>query len=556
MSTVAVKENYSGKCLAMIVISRMSRERGVTLLALAAAVVVALLFPQAAGAHMMITGSALDVAVYRDRITVRADIMPYEIDAIQSNLGDSCNDPDKELASYCRHLVTHLHFWADGKPLNGKILRFTRPTNLHDPTSRAVCEMEYRASTPALWPSGAKDGSVEIHHSILSGPNGENLTAYIVDLSYAVRICQEGRPAKEGLLLTQGEGVTFLCEWKTAASGAAPQTQPAAAVPVQPAPRSWFRLPDQDDIMAIVTMKRLSVPLIVAAFLMVLIWGAAHALSPGHGKAIVAGYLIGSRSTARHAVFLALTVTLTHTSAVFILGAVAYFTLRSQIPWRFLPWIGTLSGLLIVVLGGAMFVSRLRGLSRGRALTHEHGHDPLHDRTHAHGDHHHDHGPGFEQGHDHGHAQAEHLHEHDHDHGHGSDHDHQHDHQHHHHGHDHGHGHSHLPPGADGKPVTWRSLLGLGISGGLLPCPSALFLLLAMVAINRTGLGIALVVAFSFGLAAVLTAIGLIFVKGGKLVSRIPHGARTLRFLPLASALFILAVGVWLTFEAVCTIRL
>ncbi len=455
---------------------------------------------------MMITGSALDVAVHRDRIAVRADIIPYEIDAIQSNLGDPGNDPDKELASYCRHLVSHLHFWADGKPLTGKILRFARPANPHDPMSRAVCEMEFRSAAAEIWPASAVDGSVEIHHSLLSGPNGDNLSAYIVDLSYSVRICQEGRPAKEGLLLTQGEGITFLCDWKIAATIAATQTQPAAAGgatgPIRKAPWAWNRQPDQEDVMAILTVKRLGVP----AFLMVLIWGGAHAFSAGHGKAIVAGYLIGSRSTARHAVFLALTVTLTHTSAVFVLGVVAYFALRNQVPWRVLPWIGTLSGLLIVGLGAAMLVSRLRVLSNGRVLAHDHGRE----------DHHHD-----------------------------LD-----------HGHDHGHGHSHLPSGADGKPVTWRSLLGLGVSGGLVPCPAALVLLLWTVSINRPGLGIALVVAFSLGLAAVLTTIGLLFVKGGALVARIPHGGRTLRFLPVASAVFILAVGVWLTFQAARTIRL
>ena len=519
----------------MTAVSGITRGRGFWRL-LAAVVVVAFLFPSPARGHMIITGSGLDVTVHRDRIAVRADIMPYEIDAIQSNLGDPGNDPDKQLASYSQHLVSHLHFWADGKPLTGKILRFARTANPHDPMSRARCEMEFRGAVPDLWPADAKDGIVEIHHSLLSGPDGQNLSAYIVDLSYSVRICRQGAPAKEGLLLTQGQGITFPFDWKTAAPGEASKTQPAAAGdaagPVQQAPRTWLRLPDQQDIMAIVTRERLSVPLIAAAFLMVLIWGAAHALSPGHGKAIVAGYLIGSRCTARHAVFLALTVTLTHTSAVFVLGAVAYVALQNQIPWRFLPWIGTLSGLLIVGLGAAMLISRLRGLSaNGRSIhLHEHGHE------HGHG---HD-----EQQHDHDHGHEDHHHDHDHDH------------EEHYHGHEHGHRHSHLPPGADGKPVTWRSLLGLGISGGLLPCPSALFLLLAMVAINRAALGIALVAAFSFGLAAVLTGIGLLFVKGGKLVSRIPHGARTLRFLPVASALFILAVGVWLTLEAARSIRL
>jgi ABC-type nickel/cobalt efflux system permease component RcnA len=192
---------------------------------------------------------------------------------------------------------------------------------------------------------------------------------------------------------------------------------------------------------------------------------------------------------------------------------------------------GTLSGLLVMGLGVAMLLSRLGALSSGRVQPHDHEHGPQHDhdhgQDHGHDGHHHDHGPQHDHGHSHGHD-----------------------------GHPRDHEHSHLPPGADGKPVTWRSLAGLGISGGLLPCPSALVLLLAAVAINRTALGIALVVAFSLGLAVVLTAIGLLFVKGGKLVARIPHGARTLRFLPIASAAFILAIGIWLTVEAARMIRL
>ena len=94
--------------------SPKSRGRGLPLSVFAAVVAIILSFPPPVLAHMMITGSALDVAVHRDRIAVRADIMPYEIDAIQSNLGDSCNDPDKELASYCQRLASHLHIWADG----------------------------------------------------------------------------------------------------------------------------------------------------------------------------------------------------------------------------------------------------------------------------------------------------------------------------------------------------------------------------------------------------------------------------------------------------------
>jgi ABC-type nickel/cobalt efflux system permease component RcnA len=107
-----------------------------------------------------------------------------------------------------------------------------------------------------------------------------------------------------------------------------------------------------------------------------------------------------------------------------------------------------------------------------------------------------------------------------------------------------------LPPGADGSPVTWRSLLLLGISGGLLPCPSALVLLLAAVSMNRAGLGMALVVAFSLGLAAVLTVVGLLFVKGSRIVQRVPRLTAWGRYLPVASALVITVLGVVLTVGA------
>jgi ABC-type nickel/cobalt efflux system permease component RcnA len=103
--------------------------------------------------------------------------------------------------------------------------------------------------------------------------------------------------------------------------------------------------------------------------------------------------------------------------------------------------------------------------------------------------------------------------------------------------------------------VTWRSLLGLGVSGGLLPCPAALVLLLTAVSINRAALGMALVVAFSFGLAGVLTAVGLLFVKGSRLVQRLPRVGVWGRLLPAASALVIMVIGIWLTADAVSRLQ-
>ena len=107
-----------------------------------------------------------------------------------------------------------------------------------------------------------------------------------------------------------------------------------------------------------------------------------------------------------------------------------------------------------------------------------------------------------------------------------------------------------MPPGANGMPVTWRSLLGLGVSGGLLPCPAALVLLLAAVSLGRVGFGMLLVIVFSLGLAAVLITVGLLFIKGGRLLARIPKVSMVGRWLPAASALIICLVGVVISVQA------
>jgi nickel/cobalt transporter (NicO) family protein len=279
--------------------------------------------------------------------------------------------------------------------------------------------------------------------------------------------------------------------------------------------------PGQEDLLAVLRVGEISVPLVVGALLAVMVWGAGHALTPGHGKTIVAAYLIGSRSTPWHALYLGLTVTLTHTLGVFSLGIVALFASQYVLPEQLYPWLGAVSGLIVVGLGGTMFWRRVWPLVPRQGDGHHHG-------SHGHG----------------------HDHDHPHEHGHGHPHGHEH-----HHPYDHEHGHSHLPAGADGAPVSWRSLLGLGISGGLLPCPSALVLLLTAVSINRAALGMVLVVAFSLGLAGVLTTVGLLFVKGSRLIRGMPRITTWGWYLPAASALAILVIGIWLTVEAVSRLQ-
>jgi nickel/cobalt transporter (NicO) family protein len=233
--------------------------------------------------------------------------------------------------------------------------------------------------------------------------------------------------------------------------------------------------------------------------------GAMHAMSPGHGKTIVAAYLVGSRGTFKHAIFLGAMVTFTHTASVFLLGFVTLFLSKYVLPEKLFPILGAISGLSIVWVGTLLFFRRLR--ARG----HHHHH-------HAH-DHGHDHGQVHSHSRDHVHHQA-------HDHG-------------------DGHSHSHVPEGE----ITMGSLIALGASGGLVPCPSALVVLLSAISLGRVGLGMLLLVGFSAGLAVVLMGMGVLVLCVGNLLpaSQKFTGSRAFQLLPVASAAVIACVGLVMT---------
>ncbi len=236
------------------------------------------------------------------------------------------------------------------------------------------------------------------------------------------------------------------------------------------------------------------------------LWGGMHAMSPGHGKTIVGAYLVGSRATAQHAIFLGITTTITHTLAVFALGLITLFASRFIVPEQLYPWLSCLSGLMVVAIGLNLFISRLRN-TQFHGLTHHHAHD----------------------GHSHHHN--------------------------HHHTHD-GSNHFHLPPMTDEAPPSWRSLLTLGVSGGLVPCPSALVVLLSAVALGRVGFGLVMVLAFSLGLAGVLTGLGLLLVRTKRLFDCLPLQMRLVRVLPAASAFFVTLLGLGITTQALMQVGL
>jgi len=233
-----------------------------------------------------------------------------------------------------------------------------------------------------------------------------------------------------------------------------------------------------------------------------LVLGAVHALSPGHGKAMVAAYLVGSRGRVRDAVLLGGVVTFTHVASVLIIGVIALVLSKFVVPQKLFPWISAASGALIVVVGFWLLVRTAGGAGRTR---------PDHDHARPH-----DHPHGGETG----------AHSHAHD------------------------GHSHPHPHVPGGKVTLGSMISLGIAGGMVPCPTALVVLLLAVTLNRVALGLAMILAFSVGLAGVLILIGVLTVTASRLVRRFSEDRGWIRKLPIASSAVIMAIGLTIIFRA------
>jgi ABC-type nickel/cobalt efflux system permease component RcnA len=302
----------------------------------------------------------------------------------------------------------------------------------------------------------------------------------------------------------------------------------------------------KDKFAELISVRNITPAIVLFSLLVAFGLGAMHAMSPGHGKTVVGAYLVGSRGTVKHAAFLGLTVTITHTLGVFALGLIMLFASNYILPEKIMPFLSFVSGLLVFFIGVTLFKDRLFTALGWQAQGghHHHQHDAAHHHPHqsGHSHEHHNHG-------DHGH----HHHDGEHEHHSHAEHSHEEAHAHHHphdaftHTHD-GHTHSHLPP----EDISWKSLLGLGISGGLLPCPSALVLMLSAINLGRVGYGLILTLVFSLGLAATLTAVGLIFLDGGKALGSSPRlaGNRLVKTIPVFSAFVIACVGALICYNS------
>ena len=326
----------------------------------------------------------------------------------------------------------------------------------------------------------------------------------------------------------------------------------------------WFTgLVGRDDLTAEVGLL---------AVLLAVVLGASHAMLPGHGKTVMAAYLAGRRGTRRDALLVGATVTATHTAGVLVLGLVLTVS-TALAPDGVLSWLGVLSGLLVAGIGAGLLVSAARawraaptysgaagavgradpsfdsagyGQRPGHGISHRHGHRqrPHRPRTgtgtsgarHGHGQ-----GDGHGPGHGHGHGLFGHGH------GHGLF------------GHGHGPGHSHglrhgprrsAPEG--GRRFGRGALVGLGVAGGLVPSPTALLVLLGAIGLGRTWFGVGLVLSYGLGMAATLTAAGLLLVGLRDRLDRAgvgsdaSHTARLAVATPVLTALLVLVVGLGL----------
>ena len=269
----------------------------------------------------------------------------------------------------------------------------------------------------------------------------------------------------------------------------------SAPLPAANTPRSRFT-------QLISTQANLSFWFLLSAALIAAGLGALHALEPGHGKTVVAAYLVGSRGTPKHAVLLGFVVTAAHTAGVYLLGAATLYASRYIVPDQLYPWLGAISGLSVAALGIFIFLSHWTGESG------EHSHVP-------------------------------------------------------------GESHSHwllsmfrkaapsVSPKTVNRPMSLRELCMLGITGGIVPCPAALVVLLSAFSLHRIGFGLFLITAFSLGLAAVLVIVGLTMVYAKRAMSsRMGTGGAALRYLPFLSSACMVLLGVGITASAVAPLHL
>jgi nickel/cobalt transporter (NicO) family protein len=379
------------------------------------------------------------------------------------------------LTSKSAELANGLHLTLNGKPL---VLRVIKQNAIFPPGAGNLPTMKLGFLYRARIPESCASGNCRLDYRDGNLPDSTGWKEVVVKAGQEIKLIDSTAPSQdrsgelsnyptdllnsppqvlEAQVVFQLPPVTVKRQAERTLPSPVPQPEAKVEIQpnVQPTPRNRFT-----ELMA---TQKISFGFGLLAALIAAGLGALHALEPGHGKTIVAAYLVGSRGTTRHALLLGTIVTISHTAGVYLLGGVTLYAQKYILPERLYPLFGVLSGILIAGMGCYLFLQRYVGAEF--AHTHDHG-------------------------------------------------------------------------------VRPKQLLVLGVTGGIVPCPAALVVLLSAIALHRVAFGLYLIVAFSAGLAAVLIAMGIMAVQAGKMASRIHmEGPLIQRWLPLGSAALVSLFG-------------
>ncbi len=236
--------------------------------------------------------------------------------------------------------------------------------------------------------------------------------------------------------------------------------------------------------------------------------GALHALTPGHGKTMVAAYLIGTKGRMRDAVILGLIVTATHTSSVILLGVISLFASKYILPETLFPWLGFISGTLVTILGLKLAVSRFKNRNKTEKIIDA-------NLIHSHGGTMHAHGSLMSNKTEQNQQSLD------------------------------------IAQEKKNSDNSFWNILSLGVSGGIVPCPDALVVLLIAISLGKILLGITTVLAFSIGLATVLILIGIFLVLFKPFAAKFTGSNHFLsKQMPFISSIFVTFVGLTIAFKA------
>ncbi|MDG6103327.1 hypothetical protein Daura_36480 [Dactylosporangium aurantiacum] len=509
------------------------------LLLLCAVAAAALLWPGAAHAHPLGNFSVNQLGaltLHPDRVTV-------------AYVADLAELPTVQFQPSCTAVAAAFHVTVHGRAAGWTVDReaFTYGEGAAGlRTSRLECDLSAPADLSA--PS-----TVEVANDFAADRTGwRELTAtadgvHLVDPPLPASSRSDGLRAYPDDLLTSPPSVRT-ATLRVAPGGSTTTAGPVAGPPAAPPSVVPSVLPGwagraELTLRGWVARRELTPWVGLLAVLLALTLGAAHAALPGHGKTVMAAYLAGRQGRPRDALTVGATVTLTHTGGVLLLGLLLT-TAAGLAGETVLGWLGVTSGVLVAAIGVSMLLSRRGATAHGHShAPHPHGPD-----AHAHGPH--PHGPDAHAPGPHPHGPGSHSHGPHGDHDHTADHTHD-DHGHH---HAHGHGHAHDHGHGGGRPSR-LAVVGMGVAGGLVPSPSALVVLLGAVALGRTWFGVLLVLAYGAGMAATLTAAGLLLIKvRDRWPARLWLSARLTRLAPTGTAALVLLVGSALAVRSLSTL--